>query len=153
MRHLPVITRCTGNCCRCFTLNIPIETIREYVHRIRQRVPVGPLTREENETEMLADMLIPLGYLDHHPDAPAWFNEQKLRGHLYTCRHHDRASGDCLVYENRPSMCSRHPYGTACPYNGCTDPEARLPRPLKSNAAELYATPKRELMATLATGK
>lgn len=41
------------------------------------------------------------------------------RGHNFTCRHWDESTRLCGIYEDRPKMCRRFPYGKKCPF-GCS---------------------------------
>ena len=41
-------------------------------------------------------------------------------GWLFTCRHLDELTGDCLIYESRPGMCRDYPYSRPCGYPGCS---------------------------------
>jgi len=44
--------------------------------------------------------------------------DNALHKHIYTCKHFD--GENCTDYENRPIMCSSHPYKRACGYKACT---------------------------------
>lgn len=45
----------------------------------------------------------------------------------YSCAHLSE-NGDCAIYERRPSMCARYPYGKRCAYEACTWTDARRVR-------------------------
>ena len=72
---------------------------------------VGPRTIIEGK--QLGAMLIPLEAAEEN--STYWW---------YTCKHL-RPSGDCAIYETRPEMCSKYPYGHKCRYPGCTWDEAK----------------------------
>ena len=40
--------------------------------------------------------------------------------HYWTCSNHDRATGNCAIYDTRPRMCKEYPYGRPCGYIDCT---------------------------------
>ena len=86
---------CISMCCSEFCLDG--DTIEAY----REEALNGDI-----ECATIVDMLIPLGYEDE--DGP-----------VYTCRHWDKPSGKCMIYERRPSMCSGFPYGEKCAWPGC----------------------------------
>lgn len=91
--------RCTGHCCRAFTLPYPYDVMQARASEIQ-------------DGEFIADMIRPL---DHGPE---W--DPTRPGHWYTCRHLDTETGDCRAYEQRPWMCSEYPYGRQCEHPGCT---------------------------------
>lgn len=106
--------RCTGHCCRAFTLPKSPEDIRKMVEEDRL-----------NDGPFILDMLIYLGLFDVNPaggvlDEP-W--------HYFTCRHLDTATGNCTVYEQRPHLCRNYPNDKACEFPGCTWDAVR-PSPL-----------------------
>ena len=82
------IRRCSGHCCRSFSIPYKLEELEEKQVAIR-------------DGAMIIDMLIP------------------LEDGKFTCRH-IADNGDCSIYENRPDMCSKYPYGDRCSYQGCT---------------------------------
>ncbi len=98
--------RCTGRCCRGFSL--PYSPTG-----LASRAAAGGI----EDGEQIAAMVIPLG------ESPT------LPGHWrYDCRNL-LPSGDCAVYESRPRMCSRYPYGRHCIHGDeCEWDDARLGR-------------------------
>lgn len=99
--------RCTGHCCRRFTLPF---------------TPTGILQRRSQmeDGDLVADMVIPIGFSCDAPSGevlgePCWW---------YTCCHL-LPSGDCAIYESRPEVCRSYPYGSPCKYPGCTWAAAR----------------------------
>jgi Fe-S-cluster containining protein len=93
--------RCTGHCCRGFSLEHPYETVLAEYERW-QRDPAS--ATKIPEVAKIAEMLIPLGT----------FRGQEL----FTC-HHLSPEGDCTIYEQRPPMCRDFPGPTPCPYRNC----------------------------------
>lgn len=82
--------RCTGHCCRGFTLSAPVSSL-----------PGNVL-----DGEKILDMIEPAVSRDGAP--------------RYNCRHHDEATGDCRIYADRPKMCVDYPYREACSVPNCT---------------------------------
>lgn len=103
--------RCSGHCCRRFTLLYSPEELAIF----RQRTADGEATCED--IEIIEPMVIYLGKHNYDPqlgtpvDAPM---------HHYTCKNFDEASGDCRIYETRPGMCRNFPYDGSCRFRGCT---------------------------------
>lgn len=98
--------RCSGNCCRAFTLfcgNTP-EEVDAY------------LRKQAAEGEKIADMLVPLRPVEVGTTLPSGEVATTAGGYIFTCRHHDPETGDCRAYSSRPRMCSAFPYGNPCPY-------------------------------------
>lgn len=97
------MSRCTGHCCRSFPLTSD-PTAYDRLVADPPHVEDGP---------QLVDMLIPIG--------PRLTLAGNLLPH-FTCRHHDAESGDCKIYDSRPGMCRRYPYGKECEHvpSGCT---------------------------------
>lgn len=92
--------RCTGDCCRCFSLEIPVAELEADYARFQQ----DPGSAKIPQVEIIANMLIPLG---------------RVRGQdLFTCKHLG-PSGDCTIYETRPQMCRDFPGPAPCPYRNC----------------------------------
>lgn len=110
LRILPVAelapaARCTGHCCREFPVSTPLVELS----RIAADASRDATTRDE--AGRIAAMLVPLG------------QRRKAGGEIqdvYTCRHHDASSGDCLAYDDRPRMCRDYPYGRSCEHASCT---------------------------------
>ena len=101
------MNRCSGHCCRAFTINAPHADILD----LRKEIPNAP-----PDFEMIRWMVYPLGLRDVAPDGtpldpPAMY---------YGCRNFDEASGDCKDYFNRPRMCREYPYGQRCQHPECT---------------------------------
>ena len=114
--------RCTGHCCRRFTLRqSPVELWENYQTWLeRIRVTGGSWQGILEEIWVIAPMVRYLGstYTDVNGEPAA---EEK---HWYRCIH--LADGrECAIYEHRPRMCREYPYGKACKYHGCTWDAAR----------------------------
>lgn len=85
-------TRCTGHCCKRFTLPYDPDELVDKKAIIR-------------DGEQISGMAVHL--------------ESNDQGHFYTCLNL-QPGGDCGVYEARPRMCRNFPYGKACPFPDCT---------------------------------
>lgn len=84
------MSRCTGHCCRSFTIDLDALTDPEV------NVHDGDYIRE---MVILKEQISPIEW-------------------LCTCIHFD--GQDCAAYADRPSMCSLYPYGRGCRQEGCT---------------------------------
>lgn len=92
--------RCVGDCCRCFSLEFPLQKVSEEY----QKFKVDPASATIPNVDIIHDMLIPLG---------------KVRGQeIFTCKHLG-ANGDCGIYETRPKMCRDFPGPDPCKYRNC----------------------------------
>ncbi|MCO5144509.1 MAG: YkgJ family cysteine cluster protein [Oligoflexia bacterium] len=91
--------RCTGNCCKNFSLEYPFEFVKSEFHKYEK----GEATIIQN-IEIIYPMLIPLGI----------YQKQEL----FTCNHLGK-NGDCQIYETRPKMCRDFPGPNPCPYRNC----------------------------------
>jgi Fe-S-cluster containining protein len=101
--------RCTGHCCRQFFLPFtPAQLVKHALTRF-----VRPRFKPE-EIAKVAAMAVYLG-------------DRSDGAHMYTCRHLNVITGDCMDYENRPDVCRDYPYEDVCMHaaKGCTWDAAR----------------------------
>jgi Fe-S-cluster containining protein len=117
-----MMDRCTGHCCRAFTLPWTLEEMkiaykRDLAHMMKARA--GGATFPTPDTVKVYPLLIPLAKeRGNHPLGPA---RQSGTRYYYTCKFFK--DGNCTNYEHRPKMCSSYPEysGNAlCEYEGCT---------------------------------
>lgn len=103
--------RCTGHCCRRFPLSQSYAEVKEAAEKVK----AGGHDRFQDSV-FVADMLVPLGL--------QVANGSGEMREFFTCRHLDASTGDCGVYEQRPTLCREHPfYGRSegtCHTPGCT---------------------------------
>lgn len=128
------MSRCTGHCCRSFCLpDFAAELFRTAC--FVSSLDIIPGWTEPDDIDLdyheellkIADMIIPLGVktveqacLDVGCEAaPHIKAEDHGPSNRYTCRHLS-ASGDCLIYEERPEMCKKYPSHGPCEWAGCT---------------------------------
>lgn len=104
------MSRCTGHCCKRFYLPYDKAGLDLAAERDLKAFPEGP----PNQIDVIATMVIPFEGPDILRD------DSDARAFFYTCKHHDEATGNCMNYENRPTMCSSYPYERECSYQGCT---------------------------------
>jgi Fe-S-cluster containining protein len=124
------VSRCTGDCCRAFVLNASPEELRTWsAAHLRSALAAGrPLIHSEREQWFIATMLIPLDLENLPEDAvkamgPKAVEEARAGNHvLYTCKHLNRETGDCSVYDDRPNMCRIYPDNGFAPHGGCGFP-------------------------------
>lgn len=136
---------CGGACCKRFVLPYSPDELKEQYRAwlvgsrdghaspvLQKRGDLGNqgfgLARHYRDEHLYVDpeiyliypMLIYLGHENFEPCRPGV--RTKKRAHHYTCKHFDKKTASCTIYENRPLMCRRFPNGDACPYPGCKLP-------------------------------
>lgn len=111
--------RCTGHCCAEFFLE-PLE-------ELKQRLKAG---RKKNDLAQIIDMLIPLP--NSTAIAPSIFQTT-----AYTCKHFDKETRRCLIYETRPKMCRDYGVVNVCDYKGCTWSGAKRYIPTGENQSKV----------------
>lgn len=110
------MNRCTGQCCRDFVLPYsPMEIDRMnkfYLRTGRHKFQDWPI---------IGQMLIFLRMDQHNPNLIGSPTSEIYKYH-YTCKHFDKSTGDCMIYDSRPRMCSGYPtyQDGRCLYKGCT---------------------------------
>jgi Fe-S-cluster containining protein len=132
-------TRCTGHCCRSFSLHRSPEELQSM-----SELPKGH-PRRMTDIDQLVEMLIYLGSFPTNPllclKGEDWQSKAVLLGgftlkpktkdvtkepgkaHFYTCRH-IQLNGDCGIYATRPEMCRTYPNERLCEFGDCTwDPK------------------------------
>lgn len=124
-------TRCTGHCCEAFTLPFPPEHLRELYIMSRDHLEGRVHLRMNDDLQLHEPRLIEdihliypmVSYLGHIPTPMAGVeppSNPEARAHYYTCKHFDRVSRNCTIYEIRPGMCRSYPYSSDCNYAACT---------------------------------
>lgn len=93
--------RCTGNCCKCFSIEQSYETVLSEAAKTKSDANYHSTILA---VETIAAMLIPLGVA--------------RRQEIFTCKHLGE-SGNCQIYEMRPPMCRDFPGANPCPYRNC----------------------------------
>lgn len=91
---------CNGSCCERFYLPWTPETVKE----LKDNIDSGEPNEYHEDTEMIVNMVIPLE------------SDDSTGGWWYTCKHWDRDTRLCTVYEQRPYMCREYPYGDKCKF-------------------------------------
>lgn len=104
--------RCTGHCCRGFSLEYPLARVQEEYRKWQADPSTATLIPN---IETIHEMLVPLGV----------FQKQEL----FTCKHLGK-NGDCQIYEKRPQMCRDFPGPNPCRYRNCAShgPQSSLKR-------------------------
>lgn len=125
--------RCTGHCCREFTLPVSPD-------ELATRAKDNPY---DLEVQKIAGMVVHLKTVsvaelgDANPQDWRGIHPAEMRGaqHWYTCTIYDKTTGNCGDYDQRPRMCrdypgNSEPYGIermrACRYKACTWDKARF---------------------------
>ena len=106
------MSRCTGHCCREFS--IAMDGVKQ--------VMLAPESVQDGE--QIASMLVFVRWAEPGDTLPSGRIVPPDHPHqpIFSCANFDRASGDCRIYEQRPSMCREYPYGRRCEMLGCTHP-------------------------------
>jgi len=133
------VARCTGHCCEDFTLPISPMQLKWWAKLIslsKKPAYMKYYTRRSpgavqslncgmkshfniEELKKIAEMVIFLRF-DKHDNAAQNAKGKMNTVYHYTCKHFDRATGNCTNYENRPDMCRMYPNSGTCRYKGCT---------------------------------
>jgi Fe-S-cluster containining protein len=108
--------RCSGQCCREFSLTgkgFTPDEIRAYLR-----------DKGGSEGAQIADLLIPIRPIvagTSAADGSVYQDTPAGGGWLFGCIHHDPTTGNCGIYETRPRhMCGAYPYGSPCAHKDCT---------------------------------
>lgn len=135
--------RCMGQCCRRFTLpmnpeelyaaylywlNHSAESINKNSHICDNNTLYSRHDRLIQDIHLIYPMVIYLGKFNKTPEGFSIDHEI----YHYTCKHHDQKTGNCTIYDIRPSMCKLYPYGRKCYYKGCTNEYAASKEEIKS---------------------
>lgn len=123
--------RCTGHCCRDFSLRFSPEELMAAYRRWQsggrgERLTMSGAPRgvELAEIHLIAPMVVHLGHTERTPRLVNPTDDELIgkpvRGHRYRCKHWDPKTGDCTIYEIRPLMCRDYPGRRECSYAACT---------------------------------
>ncbi len=109
------MNRCTGHCCKNFTLPGPPAMLeagsRAHTNRSRRAYWIDESGRRHLQTWIVDGVMI--------NNMAIYLGVDEDGKHRYNCVHL-QASGDCGVYDERPWMCREYPYGRGCDYEKCT---------------------------------
>jgi Fe-S-cluster containining protein len=118
--------RCTGHCCRHYSLPHPLWYVREF----------------GEDGEQIAAMSLPAYVVQPGEPMP---DGRPLSGgdpaQIYRCANLNEATGDCRIYEERPRMCREYPYGRRCEMADCSWPAAREGRVDRDGTVHLAVLP------------
>lgn len=128
MSDVVEVERCTGHCCRAFTIpgmDPDMLAWQPELWRMQRRgepLPAG--ARIGIESDVIAKMVVPLGVFARVPTTgePVVHVDGSgpAAGMFYTCRNL-LPNGNCGIYSRRPAMCREYPYrGDRCVFRGCT---------------------------------
>lgn len=136
------MSRCTGQCCRMFTLKyspedlerlasyerlawvVHLEGLVDGTEEYAWPFDIGTVAIPE-DVEQVADMVIPRGMLKAGATHPLSGQAILADVWAYDCKNLG-ADGDCTIYEDRPRMCRKYPRSRQfgiCEYvgaGGCT---------------------------------
>ena len=130
--------KCGGYCCERFCLAYSKEELHAMylawtlrardgaaAHMIKNAELAVRDLRSDYKTfdiHLIYPMLIDLGVHDWNPNKP----RKKIRGakiQHWGCKHFDKKTRLCTIYDIRPTMCRVYPNGCTCTYPGCTLPK------------------------------
>lgn len=141
-----ITDRCAGHCCQTFSLPYsPAELWASYrrwkdmkkAETSLHKSGVSNKTLVFSDIHLIAPMVIYLGYktIPYRTVRPVSKTE---KNYYYTCKHFDKASKNCAIYEDRPLMCRSYPDGSGCNYAACTWEEKKeKPESAKDRKARL----------------
>jgi len=131
---------CKGFCCDDFAVSVsPSEMDNSYHNWVRIMAEKG--SKESEPIEMLGSrvntkffdgihLTYPMLVFTHqdniHPDGDIKHNETVYH---YKCKHHNKKTGDCDIYEIRPNVCRTYPNNGFCGYKKVTDKRVKAGRP------------------------
>lgn len=139
--------RCSGNCCREFSLPFtPAElAAKAFWAFALGEGPLGdPITYLHGiELSKIAQLAVFVRMCKPGDPNPAGSPNTTGANHpVYTCRHFDGAN--CTVYNERPNMCRDYPYGQPCEHSSCSWDKGRAglhPEPVELEAPKLTRLP------------
>lgn len=152
---LPILQdRCTGHCCESFYLPYSPQVFKKKLQLERlmlKEYKAGKITTFKNiddEVDWLKSLMdnIEIFTMIRFKRVYTMFELSKIKRllgkkwkqavksqsivHHYTCKHYDKANGNCMNYENRPYMCRTFPNTSVknndgsvvryCEYKDCT---------------------------------
>lgn len=128
--------RCTGHCCRAFTLSYAPDELARLAKR------EGP----SGDAFHVYAMALHIGKFKVNPVSGIEYGAAR---DVYACLYYDADAGDCRGYDERPRMCREYPYGDPCREPDCTWKSAQAItafRRMRENARinEAFAPPRED---------
>lgn len=121
--------RCSGHCCRDFTLPYSPENLQKFYEEERSKYSkyLKMITNSDKKFEeglkyfrtnqyLVPTMVVFLGTLAVDYNGELMPHDL----HHYTCKNLNVETGDCMDYKHRPEMCRNFPDRGSCPYKECT---------------------------------
>lgn len=122
--------RCTGHCCKNFSLPVSPEELRDKYRQwlgaqgnkpgvISMSGALEPYGVWDPDIHIIAPMVV---YLGRGAPIPRYINSHEKGSdvHRYRCKHWNQKTGDCTIYDIRPQMCRTYPGMAGCNYAACT---------------------------------
>lgn len=103
--------KCSGGCCERFYFPLPAEAV-EYA-KLHPEHYFGKWPWSDQDIKTSLDMIVYHGEPSTHP---------------FGCRHFDKITRLCSIYDRRPSMCRDHGERTPCHIKGCASFKERQQR-------------------------
>ena len=98
--------RCTGHCCES-------PTIHGYDFQMLYDI------RNNHYKGMNCTQKSDLAFIIKNWN-PKYDNSKKPVHAVFECSLWDKSSGNCTIYDKRPSICMEYPYGKPCKVPNCT---------------------------------
>ena len=131
---------CKGFCCDDIGLYYAPHELQNSYHRSIQR---GDRSKDglmsmsfvDSKVSLWTDIHLtyPMLVFSHqdttHPDGEVDTKDEDRIVYHYSCKHHDKRTGDCDIYEERPMMCRTFPNNGYCGYRKVTDKRVKSCRP------------------------
>ena len=126
--------KCTGVCCKDFTLTqSPMELDIIYHMALKGKVMPSRHIPVPDVLELVPILIYRYASyyvrqcvkFDVNQKSPTrrkyWVKDDQQRYYWhYTCKHHDKETKKCLIYDNRPKMCRNFCCSDSANYPGCT---------------------------------
>lgn len=125
---------CRGFCCDDIGLYYAPHELQTSYHRFlswrkreKEDRPATMSIAENSEVPMWEGIWLtyPMLIFSHqdyiHPDGDVDFENEGRKVYHYSCKHHNKKTGDCDIYEERPMLCRTFPNDGLCKYRKVKD--------------------------------
>jgi Fe-S-cluster containining protein len=120
------INRCTGHCCKKFTLqHTPNKLKLLFIGKGKANYDGGD---HQFDSKKVQQIFLMVKFLGMQKTDPATNDELINEVPVYSCRNFNTVTNNCDIYEHRPKICRDYPNGIKCRYTGCTRTVKKEPR-------------------------
>ena len=114
---------CNGSCCERFHLPVSYEELKVNYQAWRRKQKQYDWNGERKNTTLdifiIFPMVIPLNDGKPAKYGAATGEATEIETYHYTCKHFDKETRKCGIYDIRPHVCRDFPHGKPCQYEGC----------------------------------